>query len=51
MPREERRVGVQEGAKRGVRMGVRRVWLGSMVLMWVIVALVASREVSGEASV
>ena len=41
---------MQEGAKRGVRMGVMRLWLGSMALMWAIVASVSAIAFSGDSS-
>ena len=41
---------MQEGAKRGVRIGVMRRCWGSMVLMWVIVASVFAMACSGDSS-
>ena len=49
-PRAESRVEVQEGAKRGVSIGVIRVWLGSMELMWEIVASVSAMACEREES-
>ena len=41
---------VQEGAKRGVRIGVINIWWGSMVLICAIVASVFAIAFSGDAS-
>ena len=41
---------VQEGAKRGVRIGVMRLWRGSMALICDIVASVFAIAVSGDSS-
>lgn len=49
-PRPLRRVLEQEGAKRGVMIGVRRVWVGSMAAMWAITAWVSERAKAGEGS-
>lgn len=40
-PRALRSGAEQEGAKRGVRMGMRRVWEGSMWAIWAITARVS----------
>jgi len=49
-PRAERSGGEQEGAKRGVRIGVRRVWEGSRALIWLITAWVSAMAWVGEGS-
>ena len=48
--RPERRGKVQEGAKRGVRMGVMREWVGSMALMCWIEASESAMPEEAEAS-